>query len=85
LDHGFFHALRHPVPRHPHLHSRFWLAVALWLLVLVVFFAVVGWGFFGLGVSPKLIVGAAIPHLLFAIFLWGLCRLQFRSRAPAYS
>ena len=54
-----------------------WLAVALWLLVLVFFFPLVGWGFFGLGVSPKLIVGAAIPHLLFAIFLWGLCRWAF--------
>jgi hypothetical protein len=54
-----------------------WLGIALWLLVLVFFFPVVGWGFFGLAVSPKLIVGAAIPHLLFAVFLWGGCRLAF--------
>jgi len=54
-----------------------WLAIALWLLVLVFFFPVVGWGFFGLTVSPKLIVGAAIPHILFALFLWGLCRWAF--------
>jgi hypothetical protein len=53
------------------------LGIALWLLVLVVFFPVVGWGFFGLAVSPKLIVGAAIPHLLFAVLLWGGCRLAF--------
>lgn len=53
------------------------LAIALWLLVLVFFFPVVGWGFLGLAVSPKLIVGAAVPHLLFAIFLWGLCKLSF--------
>jgi hypothetical protein len=53
------------------------LAAVLWLLVLVFFFPVVGWGLFGLAVSPKLIVGAAIPHLLFAVFLWGLCRWAF--------
>jgi hypothetical protein len=57
-----------------------WLGVALWLLVLVFFFPVVGWGFFGLAVGPKLIVGAAIPHLLFAVLLWGLCRWAFASR-----
>ena len=61
------------------------LGVALWLLVLVFFFPIVGWGFFGLAVSPKLIVGAAIPHLLFALLLWGGCRLAFRRSAPAFS
>jgi hypothetical protein len=55
----------------------FWLAFALWILVLVFFFPFVGWGFFGLSISPKLIVGSAVPHLLFAVFLWGLCRLSF--------
>lgn len=57
-----------------------WLAAALWLLVLVFYFPFVGWGFFGLGVGPQLIVGAAVPHLLFAIFLWGLCRMFFKDR-----
>jgi len=60
-----------------------WLGAALWLLVLVVFFPVVGWGFFGLGVSPKLIVGAAVPHLLFAVFLWALCLWAFGHGKPA--
>ena len=54
------------------------LGIVLWLFVLVFFFPVVGWGFFGLVVGPKMIVGAAIPHLLFAFFLWGLCRWAFR-------
>lgn len=54
-----------------------WLAAALWVLVLVLFFPVVGWGLLGLAVTPKLIVASAVPHLLFAIFLWGLCRLGF--------
>ena len=54
------------------------VAVALWIVVLVFFFPVVGWGLFGLAIGPKLIVGSAIPHLLFAIFLWGLCWWAFR-------
>jgi len=62
-----------------------WLAIALWILVLVFFFPLVGWGFFGLAVSPKLIVAAAIPHLLFAVFLWGLCRWAFAKSALARS
>jgi hypothetical protein len=61
----------------------FWLATALWALVLAFFFPVVGWGFLGLAVTPKLIVAAAVPHLLFAIFLWGLCRLAFGQRGGA--
>lgn len=55
----------------------FWLAFALWILTLIFFFPMVGWGFFGLAVTPKLIIGSAVPHLLFALFLWGLCRLAF--------
>lgn len=50
----------------------------LWVVVLVFFFPVVGWGFLGLAVTPKLIIASAVPHLLFAIFLWGLCKLAFR-------
>lgn len=64
-----------------------WLAIALWVVVLVFFFPLVGWGFFGLAVTPKLIVGAAVPHLLFAIILWGLCRWSFgpAARSPESS
>jgi len=61
------------------------LGIVLWLFVLVFFFPVVGWGFLGLGVSPKMILGAAIPHLLFAIFLWVLCQWAFRGSGLAYS
>lgn len=53
------------------------LALVLWIGVLVAFFPVVGWGFLGLGIGPKLIVASLVPHLLFAAFLWGLCRLLF--------
>lgn len=62
----------------------FWLALALWVLVLVFFFPVVGWGFLGLAVGPALIIVAAVSHLLFAVFLWGLCRLAFGT-APGTS
>lgn len=55
----------------------FWLAFALWILTLVVFFPIVGWGFFGLAVTPKLIIASAAAHLLFAVFLWGMCKSSF--------
>jgi len=50
------------------------LGLGLWLLVLVLFFPIVGWGFLGLAVGPMLIVASLVLHLLFAFFLWGLCR-----------
>lgn len=53
------------------------LGLALWVLVLVVFFPVVGWGLLGLEVGPELIVGSFVPHVLFAVFLWALSRLTF--------
>lgn len=55
------------------------LALALWLGVLLVFFPVVGWGFLGLGIGPQLIVASLVPHLLFGVFLWALCRVAFRA------
>ncbi|MTJ04760.1 MAG: hypothetical protein FH759_08735 [Sediminimonas qiaohouensis] len=58
------------------------LAAALWGLVLVVFFPIVGWGFFGLAITPKLIVAAGGIHLLFAIVLWGGCRIAFGTSVP---
>jgi len=50
------------------------LAAALWVLILVLFFPVVGWGIAGLAISPKLIPASALPHLLFGLLLWGLDR-----------
>ena len=66
---------------HRPLVSALLLGLALWLIVIVVFFPVVGWGYLGLGVGPKLIVASLVPHLLFAVFLWGLCRFAFRPQA----
>ncbi|NIR43790.1 MAG: hypothetical protein GWM93_07525, partial [Gemmatimonadetes bacterium] len=63
------------------LRNALGLGLVLWLLVLVVFFPVVGWGFLGLAVSPKLIAASLVPHVLFAVFLWLLCRWGFRRRA----
>ncbi len=65
------------------LVSALLLSLVLWFIVLGVFFPVVGWGFLGLGVGPKLIVASLVPHLLFAVFLWGLCRFAFRNRTGA--
>lgn len=58
----------------------FWLAFVLWIATLVFFFPVVGWGFLGLAVTPKVIVAAAVLHLLFAVFLWGLARMTLGAR-----
>lgn len=48
------------------------LAAVLWIVILVVFFPVVGWGLAGLSISPKLIAASLVPHLLFGLLLWGL-------------
>ncbi len=54
----------------------FWPAMALggalWLFILAAFFPLVGWGFAGLQVSPKLIPASFVPHFLFGLFLWAL-------------
>ncbi len=61
--------------------NALWLGLALWVVILVVFFPLLGWGFFGLAISPKLIPASLVPHLLFAVFLWGLCRWGFKVTA----
>jgi len=60
------------------------LGLALWVLVLVVFFPYVGWGFLGLGVSPMLIVAALVSHLLFALVLWALSAWVFGTHHEAH-
>lgn len=57
------------------------LALILWIVALAVFFPIVGWGFFGLAIGPQLIAAAFVPHALFAVVLWGLCRAAFGDRA----
>lgn len=57
------------------------LAAVLWVLVLVIFFPVVGWGFAGSGVSPKLIPAALMPHMLFGLLLWALNKYAHRKAA----
>lgn len=48
------------------------LAAGLWIAILVLFFPVVGWGFAGLHVSPKLLPASFLPHLLFGLLIWAL-------------
>lgn len=59
------------------------LATALWLLAIVVFFPLVGWGFLGLAITPKLIVAAAGAHLFFAVLLWAGARMVFEDRVSS--
>ena len=62
--------------------NALWLALVLWVIALVIFFPIIGWGFLGLGVSPRIIVAALIPHVLFAVFLWALCHYGFPQHIP---
>lgn len=59
------------------------LALVLWLVILAVFFPVVGWGFAGLNISPKLIPASLLPHVLFGILLWGLDKYLPRKPSSA--
>ncbi len=61
--------------------NALWLGLGLWVVILVVFFPLFGWGFLGLEISPKLIPASLAPHVLFAVFLWGLCRMGFKTKA----
>ena len=54
------------------------LAAALWLVALAVFCPMVGWGFFGVAVSPRVILPITVSHVLFALILWALCAAAFR-------
>ena len=53
------------------LLNALWLGLALWVVILVFFFPLLGWGFFGLAISPKLIPASLVPHVLFAVFSLG--------------
>lgn len=57
------------------------LSLFLWVVILVGFFPLLGWGFLGLAIGPKMIPGSLVPHILFAVVLWGLCRAGFRKTA----
>ncbi|WP_159587659.1 hypothetical protein [Chelativorans xinjiangense] len=61
------------------------LAAVLWLVILVVFFPVMGWGFAGVSVSPRLIPASFVPHLLFGLLLWGLDKYLPASRSAPSS
>jgi hypothetical protein len=60
------------------LINALWLGLGLWVVVLVGFFPFVGWGLLGLSQGPMLAVGALVPHILFAVVLWGMYRAFFR-------
>ncbi len=55
-------------------------SAALWMIAVVVFFPLVGWGLFGSAVTPKIAVAALGPHVLFGVVLWAGARLVFRAQ-----
>mgnify|MGYP004167855011 CR=1 FL=1 len=66
---------------HRDLWTALGLAGVLWLVILVVFFPVVGWGFAGVSVSLRLIPASFVPHLLFGLLLWALDKYLPASRS----
>lgn len=60
------------------IKTSFLLALGLWLVVLLLFFPMVGWGLAGLTVGPKLIPASLSSHVLFGLCLWGLDRFTRR-------
>ena len=48
------------------------LAGALWVVILLVFFPIIGWGVAGSHISPKLIPASFMPHLLFGLLIWAV-------------
>lgn len=73
LTAGFIAASRHDLS----FVRALGFGLALWVVALVVFFPIIGWGFLGLAIGPQLIVGALGPHVLYGILLWGGARLLF--------
>ena len=63
------------------LSTALGLGGVLWLVVLFGFFPAFGWGMAGTAISVKLIPASFIPHLLFALALWGFTRLAFPESA----
>ncbi len=63
--------------------NALWLGLGLWAVILVFFFPIVGWGFLGLAISPKLIPASLVPHVLFAVLLWALCRIAFKKKTQS--
>ena len=59
------------------LKTALLLALVLWIVVLTVFFPIVGWGIFGSAISPKLIPASFMPHLLFGLLLWLINKYTF--------
>lgn len=60
------------------------LALALWVVVLLAVFPYVGWGLFGLEEGLLLIPGSLMPHILFAVVLWGMCKWLFKREGSVH-
>ena len=57
------------------------IAALLYVIAVGAIFPVVGWGFAGLAITPKIAVAAIGPHVLYALVLWGADRVVFGRRA----
>jgi ABC-type multidrug transport system permease subunit len=57
------------------IREGFGLGVLLWLVMEIVVLPVLGWGFFGAAITPKIAVATLVLHLIYGGTLgWGLRR-----------
>jgi len=51
------------------------LGVALWLVMQVAVLPLLGWGLFGVSITPKIVIATLLLHLIYGATLgWGLGR-----------
>jgi len=72
---GVFGALLARLYPEAGLREGLGLGVLLWLVMEIVVLPVLGWGFFGAAITPKIAVATLVLHLIYGATLgWGLGR-----------
>ena len=72
---GFFGAVLARLYPEAGLREGLALGVLLWLVMEIVVLPILGWGFFGAAITPKIAVATLVLHLIYGATLgWGLGR-----------
>ena len=72
---GFFGAVLTRLYPKAGLWKGVGLGILLWLIMEIVVLPLLGWGFFGVAISPKIAVATLVLHLIYGGTLgWGLSR-----------
>jgi hypothetical protein len=74
---GFWGAFLFSVTDSVTIMKGFVLGVALWLIMQLVVLPFLGWGVFGMDITPKIAIATLVLHLLYGGILgWGLSRVK---------